>query len=152
MSHIKEIKRSYLDEYEMQDRTFDSDKNAIRVTIVDNMASNPATIAPNGAIQVINVPEIVKETEIHQINVPILIKEVQIVEIPVIIKEIEYKTIQVPVIVPEIKIIEVEKLIIVKEIQIIEKNVPITPNLIKICMIIQTITLIGLVLTNLLRR
>jgi hypothetical protein len=142
MSHIKEIKRSYLDEYEMQDRTFDSDKNAIRVTIVDNMASNPATIAPNGAIQVINVPEIVKETEIHQINVPILIKEVQIVEIPVIIKEIEYKTIQVPVIVPEIKIIEVEKLIIVKEIQIIEKNVPITPNLIKICMIIQTIKLL----------
>jgi hypothetical protein len=152
MSHIKEIKRSYLDEYEMQDRTFDSDKNAIRVTIVDNMASNPATIAPNGAIQVINVPEIVKETEIHQINVPILIKEVQIVEIPVIVKEIEYKTIEVPVIVPEIKIIEVEKPVIIKEIQVIEKYIPTTPDSVKICMILQTIAVIGLVLINLLRR
>lgn len=149
MDNLKLMKRSDLDQYQMDNRTFDDEKDAWRVSIVDGITLTADSInLPEQ--KVIEVPVIVKEAEIHQINVPVIVKEVQIerVEVPVVVKETVY--VDKLVVVPEIKIVEIEKPVIIKEIEykIIEKLIPVTPNIVKICMIIQAIAYTGLLLVN----
>lgn len=147
MENLKLHKRSDLDTYEMDNRTFDDKKDAWRVTMVDGVSINVDNITlPELKLpeqKTIEVPVIIKEQEIHQINVPVFIKEYEKVEVPIIIKEVEYKVIEVPVIVPEIRIIEIEKPVIIKEI--IYKELP---TIMKVCIMIQAIASVGILLTH----
>ena len=130
--------------------TFDNLRDAVRVHIVDGLKVTADSINMPEQ-KVLQVPVIVKETEIHQINVPVIVKEIEKVEVPVIIKEVEYKTIEVPVIVREIQVIEIEKPVIVTEFKVIEKIISVVPSYVKICMIMQTLALVGLLLTSFLK-
>lgn len=159
MDNLKLMKPSDLDKYQMDNRTFDDKKDAWRVSVVDGLTMNvdkinlPEMKFPEQ--QVIKVPEIIKETEIHQINVPVIVKEVQIerVEVPVIVREVETVTIEKPVYIHEIKVVEIEKPVIVKETEfkVIEKNILITPIIVKVCMVVQALAVIGLLITNILK-
>jgi hypothetical protein len=153
-NNIKEIKRNHLDPYEMDDRSFDEKNDAWRVSVVDGITLNAQSITlPEIKFpeqKTIEIPVIIKETEVHQVNVPVIVKEYERIEVPVIVKEIEYRTIEVPVVIREIQVIEVEKPVVIKEIEIkiIEKTIPVMPNYFKVCMIIQTVLYFGLLLTN----
>lgn len=150
MNNFKLLQTSNLDEYQMNNRTFDANKDAWRVSVIDGVTLNVDQITlPEFKLpeqKTIEVPVIIKESEIHQINVPVVVKEVQIVEVPVMVKEVEYKTIEIPVIVPEVRIIEVEKPIMIKEIQFKELS-----TFIKACIILQAISMVGLLITNILK-
>jgi hypothetical protein len=156
MNNVKPL--GNFDQYQMDNMAFDVEKQAFRMTVVDGITLNAEAInLPELKLpeqKTLEVPVIIKETEIHQINVPVIVKEIQKVEVPVIIKEVEYKTIEVPVVIREIQVIEVEKPVIVKEIEIkvIEKTVPVMPGYFKVCMIIQTALYFALLLTNILKK
>jgi hypothetical protein len=51
----------------------------------------------------IEVPVIVKETQIEKIEVPVIIKEpeIKIVEVPIIVKEIQIEKVEIPIIIKE---------------------------------------------------
>lgn len=145
---------SHFDPEQISGLTFDNSRDAMRVTLVDGLKLTADSInMPEIKFpeqKVIEIPVIVKELDVRQVNVPVIIKETQVIEVPKIITE--YKTIEVPVVIREVQVIEVEKPIVIKEteIKVIEK--PITPYYVKVCMIIQTAALIGLMLTNILRK
>lgn len=156
MNNVKPL--GNFDQYQMDNMAFDVEKQAFRMTVVDGIELNVDSITlPELKLpeqKTIEVPVIIKETEIHQVNVPVIVKEVQIIEVPKIIKEIEYKTVEVPVVIREVQVVEIEKPVIVKEIEIkvIEKTVPVMPYYFKVCMIIQTVLYFGLLLTNILKK
>ena len=147
MDNVLKMKPSDLDEYQMNNRSFDDKKDAWRVSVVDGVTLNvdqinlPELKLPEQ--QVIQVPVIVKETEVHQINVPVIIKEIQIerIEVPIIIKETQTVYVDRPVMIPEIRVVEIEKPIIVF------KNLEM-PMLAKVCMVVQAIAVVGLLLTH----
>ena len=143
---------SHFDPNQITGLTFDAKRDAVRVHIIDGLKVTADSInLPEQ--KTIQVPVIVKETEIHQINVPVIIKEIEKIEVPVIVKEVEYKTIEVPVFVKEIQVIQIEKPVVIKEIEfkVIEKLISVVPSYVKICMIIQSIALVGLLLTSFLK-
>lgn len=159
MSNVSPINPANLDQYQMDNMSFDVKKGAWRVTMVDGITLNVDNIQIDGSqigkqteiikipeiirensVQTIEIPQVIKQTE--YINVPVIVKEFEKVEIPVIIKEIEYKTIEVPVLIPEIKYIETP--IVIKQVEF--KELPIY---IKVCIVIQTLASIGYVLTHL---
>lgn len=158
MNNVKDIKRSHLDPYEMDDRTFDEKNDSWRVSVVDGITLNAESInLPEIKFpeqKTIEIPVVVKQLEIQQINVPVIIKELQIVEVEKLVHQVEYKTIEVPVVIREVQVVEIEKPVIVKEIEIkvVEKTIPVIPNYFKVCMIIQTILYFGLLLTNILKK
>ena len=88
-------------------------------------------------------------------EIPVITTEVKIVEVekPVIIKETELKVIEKPVIITEIKTIEVEKPVIIKEteIKILEKQSNELSMIVKVCLVAQSLALIGLLLVNILK-
>lgn len=146
--NVKQLKPANLDQYQMDNMSFDSDKQAWRVSVVDGVTLNVDTLnlpegKTSGEIQVINVPTIIKEQEIHQINYPVIIKEFQTIDKPVIIKEIEYKIVEIPVLVPEVKIVEIEKPVIIKETVFKE-----LPMFVKVCIVMQALASIGLLITH----
>jgi len=152
MSNLKLFKPSNLDQYQMDNNSFDAEKSAWRVSIVDGVEVKvdnlqldlPETVKTE--VQVVNVPEIIKQTEIHQVNVPVVVKEIEKVEVPVVVKEVEYKEIQIPVVVQEVKVIEIEKPIIVKET--IFKELPL---FIKACMAVQALASLGMLISHILK-
>lgn len=148
--NLKLLQPSNLDEYQMNNRTFDDKKDAWRVSIVDGVTLNVDKITiPEFKLQeqkTIEVPVIIKQPEIQQINTQVIIKEYEKIEVPVIVKEIEYKIIEVPIIVPEIKIIEIEKTVIMKQTEF--KEIPL---FVKACMILQAIATVGLLITHILK-
>lgn len=153
MDNVKQLKAANLDQYQMDNATFDVDKSAWRVSVVDgvtvnidNLTVSPGQISGESKITTINIPEIIKQTEIQQISIPTIIKEYEKIEVPVVIKEIEYKIVEVPVIVPEIRIVEIEKPVILKETEYKE-----FPMFVKVCIVIQAIALVGLLITNILK-
>jgi len=141
---------SNLDEYQMANRTFDPTKDAIRVTVVDGLEIK----ADNINIPELKLPNfeqiVVKELEVKEIKVPEIIKQIEIKEVPVIIKEVEVKEVQIPVVVTEFKIIEIEKPVIVKETEVqgIEQKNYNMPMIVKVCLITQTLAMIGILITN----
>jgi|ERR1035437_3538742 hypothetical protein len=143
---------SNFDPNQISGLTFDNLRDAVRVTLVDNLHLDPGHSNGGQGVQVVNIPEIIRETEIHQVNVPVIVKELEVrtIEVPVIIKEFVVRTIEVPVVIREVQVVEIEKQIIIKEIEIkvIEKVIPVMPGYFKICMILQTLVCIGLLLTN----
>jgi hypothetical protein len=150
MDNLKLLEPSNLDEYQMNNRTFDSTKDAWRVSFVDGLTLNVDNInIPENTFQ--TKQQVIHTVEIKEVRVPEIIREtiVKTIDVPQIIKEIEYRTIEVPVMVPQIQIVEVEKPIIVKEIQVIEKEVMVVPLIIKVCAIAQSLALIGLLVANL---
>lgn len=139
MSNLKLEKRSDLSEYEMNNRTFDDQRDAWRVSVIDGVTLHADQInIPEMKFpeqRTIEVPVIIKQSEIHQINVP------------VIVKETEYKTVEIPVIVPEIRIIEIEKPVFIKET--IFKELPMV---VKACMIVQALASVGLLITHIISK
>ena len=146
---------SNLDSYMMQNRTFNPEKDSIRVEVVDGITLNAESInIPEMKFpeqKVIEVPVIVKEAEVHQVNVPVIVKETQVIEVPKIITE--YKTIEVPVIVHELKVVEIVKPVVIKETEfkVIEKLIPTMPKSAQICMFIQAVANITLLLMYILK-
>lgn len=84
------------------------------------------------------------ETQVQKIEVPVIVKETQIVEVPTIIKEVEIIRVEVPIIVKEIVEVIKEIPIIQTKVELIEKPIIITqiehkdlPIWIKICLVAQ---------------
>lgn len=144
--------KANLDPGQIYGNIYDGKLEALRVSVVDGITLSDVKI------ENINIPQlekqvIVKEVQIERIEVPIIVKEIQIervevpvkelqierIEVPVIIKEIVY--VDRPIIIPEIKIVEIEKVIVVP------KNLD-TPLIVKTCMILQAMAIIGLLLTQ----
>ncbi len=156
---------SQLDNNQMVQKMFDEELDAQRVSIVGGgdikINIDPSQITDaikdglrdfnfTGNTSIINTPTIDKpETLIIKENV--FIPQIQKIEVPVIVKEIEYRTIEIPVITE--KIVTIEKPIIIKEIEfkevIKERNYPL---IIKVCTVLQTIAVIGILLFNFLRK
>lgn len=94
------------------------------------------------------VPVPVVETRVEKIEVPVPIhtKETVIerVEIPVVVTETKVEIIEKPITIIEAKVVEIEKPVVIKEF---EKF----PELVKYCMIIQTIALTGLLIVKLIK-
>ena len=132
------MKLTGLDSQQIPRYTFDEENNAVRVVLAgdfgiaeaikDNLKdikvditqqNDPKSIEVRvdntpGPIQKIEVPGIIKETEIKEIQVPqiVLQKEVEIITIEKPIVVTEYKEIQVPIIVKEkeVQVVYVDKL------------------------------------------
>ena len=152
---LKNARLTHFDPNQMANLAFDGGKDAFRVSVVDgitvsveNLNIPELKMGEQLKVQTIEVPNIIKEIE--KVEVPVIIKEIERVEVPVIIKEVEVITVEKPIIIPEIKIVEVEKPIIVKEIQYLESNSKI-PTLITVCMVIQALSLMGLMVSSILK-
>ena len=104
-----------------------------------------------------NIPQIIKEVEFKEIQVPVVIKEIEYREIekPIVIKEIEYKEIikEVFIEVPKIEVVTIEKPVIVTEYRdvhipfIVEKYKSL-PMIVKICIGLQTLAMLGLLIKH----
>ena len=146
----KNISYTSLDPGQLPTYTFDEENDAQRVILVGGEGLSIKAEIPQQEIKVIEVPTqvIVKEIEIKEIEKPVIIKETQIVriEVPVIVKEIEIKEIEKQVIVKEIEIKEI--LSGSNAIQMIESKLP--KGLMGL-MIVQTISILGLLIHNLIK-
>lgn len=141
---------SNFDPNQMANLAFDGKKDAFRVTVVDGIDIKVDSISMPEFKFPEQKPVVIKETVIQEVQKVITEVKIEKIEIPVIVKEYEVITVEKPVIMTEVKIIEIEKPVIVKEIQVIEQKIYEIPKIAMICMIIQTIALLGLVVTNLL--
>lgn len=150
MDNVKQLIPANLDQYQMDNMTFDVAKQAWRVSVVDGITLNvdKVNISGNGNIsgelKVVTVPEIIRQSEVHQVNVPVIIKEIQIVEVPKIVTE--YKTIEIPVVIREVQVVEIEKPIVVKETEFKELS-----TFVKVCMIVQCLATVGLLITHIMK-
>lgn len=165
---MKNDKVTSLDFNQYSARMYDSEKDAQRVVLVggENLTINADISSQSQSskieIREIKVPEIIKQIEIKETKVPEIIKEIEIreIKVPEIIREVQIKEIQVPVVTQELKIIEVPTVILKPEY--IEKYIPMVeykeiekfikvPNWAKVCIIAQTVALIGLLLVKLIK-
>ncbi len=150
MDNVHSIKPSNLDQYQMDNATFDVDKSAWRVSVVDGIKVENLNLTGElgSKVEVIKVPEIITKTEVKEISVPTIISEihttVEKIEVPVIVKE--YERVDVPVVSTEVRIIEIEKPVIIKELEL--KEIPLV---IKVCIILQAISTLGMLLTTILK-
>jgi hypothetical protein len=150
MDNVHSIKPSNLDQYQMDNATFDVEKAAWRVSIVDGIKVENLNLTGElgSKVEVIKVPEIITKTEIKEISVPTIISEVHTkvekIEVPVIVKE--YERVDVPVVSTEVRIIEIEKPVIIKELEL--KEIPLV---IKACIVLQAISTLGMLLTTILK-
>lgn len=133
--------------------SFDEENGAQRVIIVGGEL--PSIKQEQTQINKIEVPVIVKEIEFR--NIPQIIKETiyRDVNVPVIVKEIEYREIEKPIVIKEIEYRDVirEVIIQVPKIETIEKQVVVTeykqfPMIVKICIVLQSLALIGLLIKH----
>lgn len=155
-----------LDPNQINIRTFSEEHDAVRVKLIgsgidsslvaqsikdgltDALKSGlklESNSIPNTEIKVISVPSIIKETVIERIEVPIITTQYKEIDKHHIIRE--YEKIEVPVYIPEIKFID--KPVIIKEIEIKEISLPKYINLL---VIIQTLAILALVITQIFRR
>jgi hypothetical protein len=151
MDNVHSIKPSNLDQYQMDNATFDVEKAAWRVSIVDGIKVENLHITGelgSSKVEIIKVPEIITKTEIKEISIPTIISEVHTrvekIEVPVIVKE--YERVDVPVVSTEVRIIEIEKPVIIKELEL--KEIPLV---IKACIVLQAISTLGMLLTTILK-
>lgn len=93
-----------------------------------------ATMTPS--FQTIEIPTVIKETEI------------KIVEVPVIVKETVIKEINVPVVVEHIKTVTIEKPVITTEYKSISIELPKSIN---ILLVLNTLAILGLVINLFMR-
>lgn len=152
MSNIQQLKHANLDHYQMDNATFDPDKSAWRVSVVDGVTLNVDQInMPENSYK--SEPQVIHTVEIKEIRVPEIIKQVEIqqVSVPVIVPEI--RLVEVPVIVPEVRVVEIEKPVIIKEVEIKTIEIPtmIIPTFIKACILIQAIVNTGLLVAYILK-
>jgi len=146
----KNENKAYLDMGQMYNAVFDGKTESFRVSIVDGLELN----VENLSIPELKMPEIkpILVPEVKEIRVPEIIRETHIekIEVPVIIKETDIQVIEKPIYITEVKVIEVEKPVIIKETEfkVIETEKFKLPEVVKICIIIQTIAMVGILLTN----
>lgn len=150
MDNLKLLNPSNLDQYQMDNRTFDADKDAWRVSIVDGIKVENLNLTGEfgSKVEVIKVPEIITKTEVKEISVPTIITQnevrVERVEVPVIVKE--YVNVEVPVVVKELQIVEIERPIYLKQTEFKE-----IPTIIKACIILQALATMGMLITHILK-
>ena len=146
----KNLNKANLDIGQIYNSVFDGKNESFRVSIVDGLELK----VENLTIPELKMPEMqpILVPEVKEIKVPEIIKETHIekVEVPVIIKEVVTEIVEKPIYITEVKVIEIEKPVIIKEteIQVIEQKTHEIPMIVKVCMIAQTIALIGILLTN----
>lgn len=146
----KNLNKANLDIGQMYNAVFDGKNESFRVSIVDGLELK----VENLTIPELKMPEMqpILVPEVKEIKVPEIIKEthVQVVEVPVIIKEVVTEIVEKPIYITEVKVIEIEKPVIIKEteIKVIEQKIHEIPMIVKVCMIAQTIALLGILLTN----
>lgn len=153
---------SQLDTNQIVQKMFDQELDAQRVSIIGGadikIDIDPSQITDaikeglkNIVIPPQKTPEIVPFMTEKEVEKHVFIPQIERIEVPVIIKEVEYKTVEVPVIIE--KIVTVEKPIIIKEIEfkevIKERNYPL---IIKVCTVLQTMAIMGILLLNFLRK
>lgn len=153
---------SQLDHNQMVQKMFDEKLDAQRVSIVGGgeikIDIDPAQITEaireglkNIVIPQQKTPEIIPFLTEKEVEKHIFLPQIERIEIPTIIKEVVYKTIEIPVITE--RIVTIEKPIILKEIEfrevIKERNYPL---IIKVCTVLQTIAVLGILLFNFLRK
>lgn len=144
--------RSYADPNQIVQREFDEQLDAKRVVIVGgtvpefNVQLNDfirQNKSEDVKIEKIEVPTIIKETQI--IEVPTIIKEIQIVEIekPIVVKEVQEVIKEIPIIQQQVKLVEVP--VVIKQVEYKEMS-----NLAKACLVVHglatTILLLKLIL------
>jgi len=124
---------------------FDDEKRADRVFVINPMELKFDDKIVVKEFEKIEVPTVIKEPQI--INVPTIVKEIEKIEIPVITKEVQIQTIEVPKIIIQEKIQKIEIPVINSE-----KEFEKFPNIVKICMIVQSLALIGLMVVNIIKK
>lgn len=150
MDSLKLLNPSNLDQYQMDNRTFDADKDAWRVSIVDGIKVENLHITGEmgNKVEVIKIPEIITKTEVKEISVPTIITQTDVrvekVEVPVIVKE--YEKVEVPIVVKELQVVEIERPIYLKQTEFKE-----IPTIIKACMILQALATAGMLITHILK-
>lgn len=149
-----------LDVNQMIRRKFDAENDADRVMIVggENFTVNADFSEVNKNLNDLielyksqNVenknPFIIKETEIKEIQVPIVVKEIEIKEIKVPIFMDKIITIEKHIPITTIQYREIEKpVIIYKDVNNVSNPIPVW---LKVCMIAQTLTMLGIMLIKL---
>lgn len=97
-------------------------------------------------IERIEVPVIVKQTEIRELQIPMIIKEVQVqkVEVPVIIKETQVQIVKTEVVVTKPEIIQIDKPIFIER----SKEFP---KWAIACMVLQVISSFGLLIAHIVK-
>lgn len=152
---------SQLDHNQMVQKMFDEHLDAQRVSIVGGSSINididpkQITDAIKEGLKNISIeqktPEIVPFLTEKEVEKHIFIPQIERIEVPTIIREVEYKTIEIPVITE--RIVTIEKPIVIKEVEfkevIKERNYPL---IIKVCTVLQTISVLGILLLNFLRK
>lgn len=157
---MKNTKLTQLDTDQIVKKKFDEDNDAERVYLVGGekleLTIDSSKLAkelgevlgkslfnPNTS----NIPlSIEKEVEKH-----IFIPQIERIEIPVVVTQIEYREIEKPIIIE--KIVTIEKPVIIKEIEIKEVIKQDNNSLIlKLLTVVQTLTVLGILLLNLLKK
>lgn len=155
---MKNSSLTQLDTNQIIQATFDEKQDAQRVILVGGekldikVDSNKIAEAIKDSLKNITVPShndwpLTNNFMPVEIERNVFIPQIQKIEIPTIIKEIEYKTVEIPVIVE--KIVYIDKPVFIKEIEFKEiykeKEFPLWH---KICTMVQTIVVIGLLLSH----
>ncbi len=152
---------SQLDTNQIVQKMFDDKLDAQRVSIIGgsdikididpSQITNAIKEGLKGVTFQQKIPDIVPFLTEKEVEKHVFIPQIQKIEVPVIIKEIEYKTVEIPVIVKEYITVEIP--VIHKEIElkevIKERNYPL---IIKVCTIMQTVAILGILLLNFLRK
>lgn len=147
---------SQLDPDQIVRYSYDDENRAQRVILVneDGSGTMPLEVAQQVVQQApaqlvtVEVPIIVKETEIKIVEVPTIITQERVVKVETekTIIQTELRVIEVPVIVKEIEFKEIEKTVF------IEKSVIQTiPLWLKVCIVVHTFSFMG-ILIYLIRR
>lgn len=146
---------SNLDANQIPRYTYDEANRAVRVTIMGTDIKMPEIDATQ--IKMDFSPLLEKMDQlISKQDVVAPTNTVQIIEIPTFIKEIEIKEIEKPIFITEVKIIEIEKPVYITETKYIEKPIIVEkfkeiPNFAKVCFIIQTLAVFGLLIVKIIK-
>lgn len=159
---MKNLKLSQLDVNQMHQKTFDEDNDAVRVLLVGGDITEEIKNSITQAFGEIKLPEFKynpPEAPILQPATIIQQPEIQIkeIQVPTIIKEIEIKEVQVPVVTQKVEFIE--KPIIIKETvfqeipkYIVQEKLEKFPSWLKIVLIAQSLSMIGLLILNVIKK
>ena len=147
---LKNQHKAHLDQGQIYNAIFDGNNESLRVSVVDGLELKVENLSIPEFKMPDMIPVIVKETS--EVRVPEIIRELQIekVEVPLVIREVQIVEIEKPVHITEVKVIEIEKPIVIKEIEykVIEQKIYEIPMIVKVCMIVQAVALLGMLLTK----
>ncbi len=121
MSDSTKPPRSQLDPTMITQSSFDESLGATRVTVVGANLPDFTVNQYTQAIQKVEIPTIVAQTQIQPVDKIVLQTDVQTVQVPQIITQTQIE--QVDKIVTQVQVVEIP--VITKEIQIVEVPIPV---------------------------